>query len=621
MDAVNQIGRMLKIKSNFFGFAGTKDRRAATVQRMSVSRVRHQTLDFLNSQIPAIKMGDYKYSQHPIQLGDHGGNEFRITVKNVELSRSEACSLERRVQLTKQAVEVAVSGLTKYGFINYYGLQRFGTHVVGTHELGKMILMENYEGVIDGLLYVDEDFMARVISGSVQETPSNRDEINRVRAIVQFKTTKNAKAAIQLMPKRFGSETSVILQLDKNPRDFQGAILTITRGMRNLYLHAYQSYVWNHAASYRWAKYGSKVMPGDLVLVTSENSTGGGLDEEDEYQRARALSEEEAESGKYSIFDVVLPGPGFDVIYPNNDIGEFYVEFMKKPENGSLDPHRMRRSTKDFSLSGTYRHVLGRFKGEPKWEVRTYVDDSEQMRPTDVDLIEQRKAAATANVEADATTSTERRRQQENPEAEPRVNDVWAQTSEDGSSKRIKFKQDDSPLDTPGDHGVSQGIQTTRHNGNFASGASNEVVKTQPLTKPIRQPTVPDPGSAGFVRSTNPEVSKPAVDASTSSTLNEALASETLGKHLRDSEAPGATAETASAQADDKTVLKTTNRVGNQTIHSFTQPDLTGVKDEDIKIAVVLEFSLNQSAYATVVLRELMAEVEPEKPGSPLYPQ
>lgn len=595
MDAVNQISRMTRMRPNGFGFAGTKDRRAATVQRMSAFHVRHDTLDLLNSQIPAMKMGDYKYSQYPIQLGDHGGNAFKITVKNVTVAHGDFDSLERRVQLIKQAVEIAVSEITKHGFINYYGLQRFGTHIIGTHELGKMLLMEKFEAVVNALLHVEDDFMAQVTAGTVQETPSNRDEINRARAIVKFKTGKDAKAALQIMPKRFGAETNVIHHLSKNSRDFPGAIMTITRGMRSLYLHAYQSYVWNHAVSYRWAKYGSKVIPGDLVLVTPENTTidnrDAGFDglsaaPEPEFQRARALSAEEADSGKYSIHDVVLPGPGFDVLYPDNDVGQFYVEFMNKPENGALDPHSMRRSKKDFSVSGNYRHLLGRFKGEAKWEVRTYVDDSEQMRPTDRDLINQRKAAAKATSQEtmkgqekqtkasepsqsaeEQANSTQRRRQRESPEVELRVNEVWAQKSQDGGSKRIKFNQDESCSDNP-DPTASK---------------------------------APGQGVAPLARQDGESSDHPKHD-------------ETLKAGSNDAQNEQTQTSGPSDPLNDATGHKSKpdNRSSSAAVQSFTQSDLSGYKESDIKIAVVLEFGLVQSAYATVVLRELMAEGEPE---------
>lgn len=685
MDAVNQIARMLKIKANNFGFAGTKDRRAATVQRISAFHAKHQTLDFLNSQIPAIKMGDYKYSKYPIQLGDHGGNEFKITVKNVSVSRGQGCSLKRRVQMTTQAVESAVSEMAKYGFINYFGLQRFGTHFVGTHELGKMLLMEDYEAVIDGILHVDPDYMSKVMAGSVEETPANRDEINRVRAIIQWKTARDAKAALQYMPRRFGSEMNVISHLAKNPRDPQGAILTITRGMRNLYLHAYQSYVWNHAVSHRWAKYGSKVIPGDLVLVTAEKAAVEGVEDEGEatasgepqFQRARHLTEAEVQSGKYTVFDLVLPCPGYDVLYPDNDIGEFYVEFMSRPENGRLNPHQMRRAKKDFSLSGAYRHIVGKFIGEPKWEVRTYTDDNEQMRPTDANLIEQRKAELKAQEVAkdpeklatatswnnfaanpaahDDKMDAERRRQQvENPETEPRINETWVQRSEDGSLKRIKTRHEDAPVE-------SQSKETTGLTASSGGAPLHvDVVdgenpqSTRPVA-PARQPSVPESGNAGFIAKPNsPGQELPVPSLSTEAPTPEALAHqnavamEALNKHLqdpiltmptqtaaKDTEASRGTEGGSSIQKSptEKEMSPTTafpkaewfkkrpeDRLSKEAVQSFTQRDLSAADEDTVKIAVVLEFSLNASAYATVVLRELMAEVEPEKEGSPLIP-
>ncbi|MCV5132663.1 hypothetical protein OFL98_28675, partial [Escherichia coli] len=86
--------------------------------------------------------------------------------------------------------------------------------------------------------------------------------------------------------------------------------------------------------------------------------------------QARSLTHEHIASGKYIIFDVVLPTPGYDVIYPRNVFGKAYVDFMKKTENGGLDPYDMRRRQKEFSLSGNYRHLLGRVIGEPQYAIR-----------------------------------------------------------------------------------------------------------------------------------------------------------------------------------------------------------------------------------------------------------
>jgi len=48
----------------------------------------------------------------------------------------------------------------------------------------------------------------------------------------------------------------------------------------------------------------------------------------------------DAEVANHTIFDVVMPLPGFDVEYPSGHIGELYLQIMRAD---GLDPHRMRR--------------------------------------------------------------------------------------------------------------------------------------------------------------------------------------------------------------------------------------------------------------------------------------
>ncbi|KAK1245070.1 hypothetical protein MKX08_004699 [Trichoderma sp. CBMAI-0020] len=416
MDAVNQIARILKVKPQVINYAGTKDRRASTVQRCSVRYTRDRSLAGINGKLWGITTGDYEYKTDPIHLGQLLGNEFAITIKNCQiLGEDSAKPVSEQVGLMHANVQSALDHMTEHGWINYFGHQRFGTHQIGTHEVGKLILGDNYEGAINAILAYDEEIAQKAETEGIPNEPAKRDEYNRHLACMLFRTEKDVEKAIEIMPRRFAAEVCVLRHLNRqgkqSRRDFVGALIHITRGLRSMYLHACQSHVWNHAASRRWELHGEKVIKGDLVIVETEatpqvsgqdqdgddiiNPVNPAEDDDDIPLQAKPLTEEEAASGKYTVYDIVLPTPGYDVIYPDNEIGEFYKDFMGREENGSLDPHKMRRMRREFSLPGRYRKLMNRFLATPSVEFKTYTDDEEQMHPTDLDLIKaERKTIA-----------------------------------------------------------------------------------------------------------------------------------------------------------------------------------------------------------------------------------
>lgn len=52
--------------------------------------------------------------------------------------------------------------------------------------------------------------------------------------------------------------------------------MRIPHGLRTMYVHAYQSYLWNAATSERCLKYGTnRVAEGDLVLLSREAQDAG----------------------------------------------------------------------------------------------------------------------------------------------------------------------------------------------------------------------------------------------------------------------------------------------------------------------------------------------------------
>ena len=111
------------------------------------------------------------------------------------------------------------------------------------------------------------------------------------------------------------------------------AFSRLPRSLKGMYLHAFQSYMWNHAASHRLRRYGlDGVVAGDLVIradakdpdlaplaadplgAAAEGATGDECDmdaaEDVGAKEAHVVTEAEAEGGVYSVDDIVLPMAG-----------------------------------------------------------------------------------------------------------------------------------------------------------------------------------------------------------------------------------------------------------------------------------------------------------------------
>lgn len=429
MEAVGFLAGQLKLNPKHFQFAGTKDRRAVTVQRVCVYRTHVERLYGIGKNLRGSKIGDYAYRPDGMDLGDLAGNEFVITLRDChvpEETTMEGSNIDQRIELARGIVSAAVAALEQKGFINYYGLQRFGTFATSTHTIGLKLLQEDLQGAIDRILQYSPETLAAAQDYTSGKLISSDDKA-RAEALHMWKTTSDSYRALEKLPRKFAAESNIIKHLGfterktgQKPRmrDYQGALTMVPRNLRLMYVHAYQSFVWNVVAGKRWEMFGNQVVEGDLVLVhehkhkearhTADNNVG--VDEQGEviirpatedsaikaegaFVRARALTRAEAESGSYDVFDVVLPLPGWDVEYPKNAVGDYYKEFMASERGGGLDPHNMRRKWKDISLSGSYRKLLSRpGPGKMGFEIKSYTGEDEQLVETDLDRLQGKKA-------------------------------------------------------------------------------------------------------------------------------------------------------------------------------------------------------------------------------------
>nr|CUU00243.1 hypothetical transcript [Hymenolepis microstoma] len=426
MQALHVVGRMLKINSNSFNYAGTKDKRAITTQNVSIKNISARRLSTLNPRLNGIKLGNFSYAATPIKLGELYGNRFSIVIRDI-------CAED-------SVIHMAIQDWQKHGFINYFGLQRFGhCSNARTFDIGREIIRGNWESAINLIL-----------------TPTN-SELPVVRQIKErYQKTQDAKACGDDMPQCL--EKTLLLGIVRYGKTLS-ALQTLPRNLRQLYAHSYQSLVWNKVASRRIRELGvgedSKALVGDLYfpdvqciskglrsvdssselcIDDSLNSTTIAVpdpeptnepvvdgvvkeieeEEEPEVQRnpsslvTPATPSRVTEGGERPLLrQVVLPLPGYEVVLPDNESGKWYSEILAED---SLKLENFKHRVKDFALPGSYRHLIVKPE-DVHYEIREYTDPLEPLVRSDYAMMNEKSPVKGGNHSSEEGLAEDKRKE------------------------------------------------------------------------------------------------------------------------------------------------------------------------------------------------------------------
>ncbi|KAJ2908979.1 multisubstrate pseudouridine synthase 7 [Coemansia aciculifera] len=371
MGALSQIAYRLHCTPRSIGTAGTKDKRGITVQRCSAYRIDHTRLIGLSKTLRGTRLGNFSYGPRELKLGDLAGNRFEIVLRHV--NGADELSLGPVLQ-----------GIRDTGFINYYGMQRFGTQGISSHSVGIAVLKADWKEAIDLIL---------------KPRFGDYPDVRKAREV--WCETRDAKAALALMPKKAAlAECSVLQALTQkgNVNNWAAAFAAVPRNLRLMYVHAYQSYVWNAAVSQRLARYSiTGPVIGDLVIkapgfsakLPSDSLDLPAADEDsaDVSSRITPTLVTAENIRDFTIYDVVLPMPGWAVTYPKHDIKNTYVDVMKQD---GLSPFGLgKHPLKEYKLAGAYRHMIIKPR-DFEYEWMRYNDDSKPLARSDSDAIEER---------------------------------------------------------------------------------------------------------------------------------------------------------------------------------------------------------------------------------------
>eukprot|EP00889_Picochlorum_renovo_P006938 jgi/Picre1/33968/NNA_001445.t1 len=304
--ALNRISRMLYISPKVLSVAGSKDKRAITSQWITAYQVHPDRLVNVTKALsPQLEFGNFEYCAQTLGLGDLSGNVFEIVL--------------RGISSTEDHVRKAVLCTKANGFINYFGLQRFGTGESPTHHTGQLLLQGKWKEALDCV---------------IRPTSETRSDAREV--LMSYINTGNIDEALKRLPRSFHAERTVLEVLKKKgntEENYPEALLALPKASRNLYIHAFQAYVWNSVLSERIELYGiDTLVEGDLVLPRDQI---GELKRKRKREQDVAtpsvdgmepivVAQDDIDSGKYSIQDIVLPLPGSSVRYPQNSTGSLY---------------------------------------------------------------------------------------------------------------------------------------------------------------------------------------------------------------------------------------------------------------------------------------------------------
>ncbi|KAF1334843.1 hypothetical protein FI667_g1581, partial [Globisporangium splendens] len=324
-----KLSRELKRPLSAFSYAGIKDKAAITYQHVVAQGVQPRDLLAMNNlrdfgkEDSGFRVGNLEFVGAPMGLGDANGNRFTISLQEV------ACESD-----AQSAISVGVTNVQREGFINYFGFQRVGlpTNDVRPHHIGQQILAGNWERAVK-LIF----------------TPSVKEPESIAKAKRVYLETANVDAALEQIPSRMNLERSVLQGFKRYGHNaFDRAIGNVSFSRRLMYMHAYQSYLFNRMASARLCLYGKKLVAGDLVREPpgDDHSKAGAV---------VAISSEQAtklnEEHEHPLKLLVLPLAGSNVIYPVNDIGEKYLELME--EHGTKA-----HLSEPGPVKGSYRPVV-----------------------------------------------------------------------------------------------------------------------------------------------------------------------------------------------------------------------------------------------------------------------
>ena len=209
LDVIDYVARTTRVPKESFRRAGLKDRYSLSTQYLSFKGNFKHTIREENFTLKPIGK-----SNTPIGAKSLFGNSFSITVRNLSTNEID--------RIRRNAVEVEQSG-----FPNYFDEQRFGSARHGHGFIAKKFILEHYAGAL------------KLLMCYAYKEDSTREKRFKAYCLSHW---RDWQGSLRIAPPFY---RPILEYLVKRPKDFKNAIKRIDRDLLNIYLLAYQSYLFN----------------------------------------------------------------------------------------------------------------------------------------------------------------------------------------------------------------------------------------------------------------------------------------------------------------------------------------------------------------------------------------
>ena len=222
--AIKNIAKQLGVSQTQIQVAGIKDAKAVTAQYITIENGTAEDIARIN--VKDIEVRPIGYFRDELSSFYLLGNSFKIRIK--ALKHSEA-TVEKRLSETMEKLE------SFGGIPNFFGHQRFGTSRPITHIVGKAILNGDFEEA--AMLFLAE--------------PSEHEHASSRQTRVELQAKRDFGQALHNYPKQLRFERLMLRHLVEKTGDFVGAFRRLPIKLQQLFVQAYQSYLFNRFLSER----------------------------------------------------------------------------------------------------------------------------------------------------------------------------------------------------------------------------------------------------------------------------------------------------------------------------------------------------------------------------------